>query len=138
MKDEAGFTMMETLCAMALVLVCAGAAAGLVYRARHSTERIKAHSADQFKRLVIERIIRESAEAVRVPYWEEATRAGSIAQSAIETALRAAGYRGALHSEPIYDRSDRLRGVHCRYDLEGRVYEGIGLFASIPLEREDR
>lgn len=137
MKHEAGFTVMETLCAMTLLLICAGAAGGLVYRARQGTEIVKERAEDQFKRLVIERIVRETAENVSVPYWEEGTRALPLAENAILSALRAAGYHGVLQSEALYDSHDRVRGVNCRYDLDGTVYEGMGLFASIPLERED-
>ena len=137
MKDESGFTLMETLCAIALLLICAAAAGGLAYNARRITGTISERSALQYRRLRIERLIRETAENVSVPYWKEGVDGLSEAREAIEKALLEAGYKTRVECDALKDRSGRIRGVITRCSIDGREYEGSGLFASVPLEREE-
>ena len=136
MKNEAGFTLMETLCAIALLLICAGAAGGLAYNSRRVTGDVKERSHQYYRQLQIERLIREAVENVSIPYWEEDEKGITIARDAIEKALSGAGYKSGFEMEPLKDSLGRVRGVSCRFLFDGHEYEGAGLFASIPLERE--
>ena len=128
---------METLCAITLILICAGTAAGLVFNTRRITGNVREHALRQYRRLQIERLIREAAEEVTVPYWDEDEKGIHAARETIEKTLTEAGYRISFELETIYDDAGRIRGVNCRCLVEGYEYEGAGLFASVPLERKN-
>ena len=136
-KDESGFTLMETLCAIALLLICAGAAGGLAHSARRITGTIRERSVRQYRQLRIERIIREAAEEISVPYWAEETRGLTAAREAVEKALLEAGYKAGVELEALKDSGGRIRGINSRCRIDGQEYEAYGLFASVPLEREE-
>jgi prepilin-type N-terminal cleavage/methylation domain-containing protein len=135
-KDESGFTLMETLCAIALILACAGTAGGLAYSVRRISGSMQEHSSQQYLQLRIERLIREAVEGVSLPYWERDERGLQAAKEAVEKALSEAAYRSGVEFETIQDGMGRTRGVLCRCRIDGREYEALGLFASVPLARE--
>ena len=136
MKNEAGFTLMETLCAVALVLICASAAGGLIYSARRITGDVHNRASRQFRHLQMERIIRETVESVAIPYWEEDGNGLREARHLIEKALSGAGYKIDLELVPVKDGFGRIRGVSCRCFFDVNEYEVAGLFASVPLVRD--
>ena len=129
---------METLCAITLLLICAGAAGGLVFNTRRITGNVRERAIRQYRRLQIERLIREAAEEVSVPYWEEDEKGIRTARETIEKALTEAGYRIGFELETIKDGAGRIRGVNCRCLVDGYEYEGAGLFASVPLQGINR
>lgn len=136
MKNEDGFTLMETLCAITLLLICAGAAGGLAYNTRRVTSDVKEHSRQHYRQIQIERLIREAIENISIPYWEEDEKGITAAREAIEKALLGAGYKNGFEIKTLKDGTERIRGVSCRFFVDGQEYEGAGLFASISLERE--
>jgi prepilin-type N-terminal cleavage/methylation domain-containing protein len=135
-KDEKGFTLIETLCVISLLLICAGVAGSLSHSVRRITANIQSRSVQQYRQLQIERIIREAVEGVTVPYWDRDERGLSLAREAIENALSGAGYKVSIELEALTDNMSRIRGVICRCRVDGREYEGRGLFGSVPLVRE--
>jgi len=136
MKDESGFTLMETLCAIAILLICAGIAGGFVYNSRRIADTVSERSVRQFRQLRIEKLIREAAEEVSVPYWAEDVRGVSAARQAIEKSLSDAGYKTGIELETIIDQYGRIRGVTGRCLIEDQEYEGRGLFSSVALREE--
>ena len=137
MKDS-GFTLMETLCAIALLLVCAGSSAGLIFNTRRITGTVRERSVLQYRMLRIERLIREAAEGISVPYWAEDAEGLPAAKAAIEKTLSEAGYKGIVEIDALKDHWGRIRGVTYRCRINGQDYEGSGLFASVPIEQEER
>jgi len=137
-KDEAGFTLMETLCAIALILICTGAAAGLAYNTRRIAGTIREQSIQQYRRLRIEELIRETAENISVPYWERDEQGFPMACKAVEKTLLEAGFNAGVEFEALRNDAGQLRGIRCRCFIDGKEYEGSGLFASVPLAKEDR
>ena len=136
MKNEAGFTLMESLCVIALLLICSGVVGGTAYNTRRITGDIKERSAGQYRHIKIERLIREAAEGVLLPYWENDERGLIEARKAIETALSEAGYRVGVDLETLRDEPGRLRGIRCHCRIDGRKYEIPAFFSSVPLEKE--
>ena len=136
MKDESGFTLMETLCAIALFLVVAGAAGGLAYNTRRITDNVQQRSFKYFRQLRFEALVREAAENVSIPYWENEENALPLAREALAKALTKAGYNDGFTIETLKDNSGRIRGMRCFYFSDSHEYKGAGLFASIPLARE--
>jgi len=135
-KDESGFTFMETLCAIALILACAGAAGGLAHSVRRITGSIQERSNHHYQQLKTERLVREAIEGVTIPYWEQDERSLLPAKEAVQKVLQEAGYRVNIAFEPIQDSAGRIRGLRCRYQINDYEYDSIGLFASVPLVRE--
>lgn len=129
---------METLCAIALIIICAGTVGGLIYSVRRITEDAKERSELQFQQLRIERLIREAIETVLMPYWEQDERGLSMARKTIESALSKSGYLIGIEYETLKDKAGRVRGVRCRYRINGKEYDCCGLFASVPLLKERR
>ncbi|MCL1812619.1 MAG: prepilin-type N-terminal cleavage/methylation domain-containing protein [Treponema sp.] len=138
MNDESGFTLMETLLAIALLLICTGVAGGLVYNSRRIIGNTRERSGQYYRQLHLEKLIRESVEGVSIPYWEGNEHGIIAAREAIENALFIAGYKTGFELEPIKDSFGRIRGIRCRCFLDGYEYEGFGLFASVSLERIDQ
>lgn len=134
MKDESGFTIMETLCAIALLVILAGISGTVIFNTRRITENIQTRADINFMQMRIETIIREVAEEIVLPYWEKDERALPLARVAITNELLKAGYEIDVEIEALHDNIGRVRGVHCRYHIEDLSFESSGLFASIPLE----
>jgi len=132
MKDEAGFTMMETLTVIALSIIIAGAMGALLFSSWRITNGIRQRNMQQFRQMRIENLIREAAEGVSVPYWQQPEQGLPKAKSAIGKALANAGYKNSFELETLHDNSGRPRGVICRCHIDGREYEVQSLFASVP------
>ena len=135
MKDESGFTLIETLCAVALILIIAGAAGSLIFSSRRITDSVKVRSQQQFRQLRIERLVRETIEGVSIPFWEREEQALPLAREAVSLALSQAGFNYNFSTETLLDRTGRIRGIRCFFLIDGIEYEASGLFASVPLER---
>ena len=134
MKNESGFTFMETLCAIAIILACVGTAGGLAHSVRRITGSIKERSSLYFNQLRIERHIRESIEEISVPYWEQDERGLQIVRESVQKLLPEDN--SGIEFNPIVDSLGRIRGVRYRYRIDNREYDGLGLFASVPLAKE--
>jgi len=136
MKDQAGFTLMETLCAIALLLIFAAATGALMHNSRRITGIIGERSSRHYRQLHIERLIREAIEDVSIPYWSEDTLGIAAAREAIEKTLLDAGYNVAVELEVLQDNSGRIRGARWRSILAGQQNEIYGLFGSVPLIKD--
>ena len=133
MTDESGFTLMETLCALAVILACVGAAGSLAHGARRITGGIQERSSLYLNQLRIEKLIRETIEGITVSYWEQDERGLQIARESVHNVLMETADYSIVDFKPIKDSLGRIRGVSYRYHIGGREYEGLGLFASVPL-----
>jgi hypothetical protein len=133
-EGQAGFTLMETLWALGLLLICAGAAGGLVFTGVRSVTRVRAVMDDQYRLLRVDGVIRKAAETVCIPYWEPGETGVYTVRAAIETALAGTADEGCLTAlDSIRDREGRIRGVTCRYRIGKKEFVTQALFASIPL-----
>ena len=136
MNDQAGFTLIETLCAIALLLIFATAAGTLAHSSRRITGIIGQRSSSHYRQLHIERLVREAIEDVSIPYWADDTLGITAAREAIEKTLSDAGYNVAVDLEMLQDNSGRIRGTRWRSVIAGQQKEAYGLFATVPLVRE--
>jgi type II secretory pathway pseudopilin PulG len=132
---EAGFTLMETLVVLALLMVCAGAVSGVVFTAARGVRALRGAAERQAAALRIERRIRETVEAVSVPYWERDERGFEESRRLLAAV---AGGDALTALEPLRDRAGLVRGVRYRYRLGNAEYTGSALFGSIPVMGEVR
>ena len=124
---------METLTVMALLIIITGTMGAMAYNSRRITDDIKQRTRQQFRQLQIESLIREAAEGISVPYWQQPEPDLPTVKNTIEKTLSNAGYKDSFKLETLYDNAGRPRGILCRYHIGGREFESRGLFASIPL-----
>jgi type II secretory pathway pseudopilin PulG len=128
-KKEAGFTLVETLVIIALILIVSGALGGVSFATLRSVEHaLKAGNA-AYRLIRMDDAIRAAASQVAVPYWMPAERGADL-------------FRQLLEAQPEtlqigIERRGRT-GVTVRYELDGRYYESSAEFAYKPVMEETR
>jgi hypothetical protein len=154
-KRDGGFTLMETLVSIALLMICAAALGQVLYRVRGSVVQLREKIAGTYRTLRFERIVRETAEGIAIPYWEkeDAPAALAAAEAAVLAELEKTGDGENVVLEILRDKAGRLRGIRgIRRPAERPVerpvergaerpgrgggeaaYEARGLFASVPV-----
>jgi prepilin-type N-terminal cleavage/methylation domain-containing protein len=133
--DQAGFTLMENLVSMAVILIISasvmtGFSAAL--RALRRTARTAETAAEAVE---TDRFIRRRADTFRIPYWEPAERAAAGFKDELRRSAKGIYMR---EIEDLRDGSLRIRGVKVRFEIAGRSFFTEAAFASIPVMEEAR
>ena len=126
-----GYTLMETLCVIALLLVYTGTLCGLIYVSGYTVSKIGETSKEQFRQLYTENLVRETIENFKIPYWEN--NHPDKTEVAVIKALEIKKPGINILLTPLKDETGRLRGFNCRWSLNGNTHEIAALFISIPL-----
>jgi prepilin-type N-terminal cleavage/methylation domain-containing protein len=142
-KNEEGFTLMETLVSIALLLICGTAVGQIVFTLSRSAVAAREKSTALYRMLRMERIIRETAEGITIPYWEKEEASIKAADAALQSVLAQAEevFQGAAEKtedaalvlEELRDPAGHLRGIRGRWRSAERDHESGGLFASMPV-----
>ncbi len=129
MKGSPGFTVMETLASVSLVLLLSAGICS-VYVSFGRSHGTAMRAVDQARLLVeTDRGLRIKASEVCFPYWENQEK---LAQQWISQLLEkgtgnTAEYKSA---SVVYDSKSRVRGVSVRYTIGNGEYESVCLFSS--------
>ena len=131
--NSAGFTMMESMVAIAITLVVAGVLGAIVSTAFKGANSAASSAEGARKLLYIDRLIRNKAEDLYVPYWASMERAGND----FTGELWASGIAKYIESiKLIYNSEKIIRGVEVRYSINNKTFTTFALFSNRPLLKE--
>jgi prepilin-type N-terminal cleavage/methylation domain-containing protein len=132
-KKEDGFTLVETLVSIALILIVLGALGGVTFAALRGVEHALKAGRAAYLLLRTDDQIRAAASQVVVPYWMPAERGTAMVRQLLEAKPET---RRLLRGIEMRDR--RCAGVTVRYELDGREYESNAGFAYKSIMEEMR
>ena len=135
-NSSAGFTMMETLVAIAITAVLAGIMITVVSSSFKGANSATKSMEGAYELLYIDKLIRDKAENLYVPYWASM----EIAANNFSNQLWASDIAKYIESvKLIYNTGGSekiIRGVEVRYSINNNTFTTLALFSSKPLVGE--
>jgi prepilin-type N-terminal cleavage/methylation domain-containing protein len=132
-KKEEGFTLVETLVSIALILIVSGALGSVTFAALRGMEHALKAGRAAYRLLRMDDQIRAAASQVVVPYWMPAERGTDMVRQLLETKPET---RRMLRGIEMRERG--RAGVTVRYELDGQEYESDVGFAYKSIMEETR
>ena len=128
--SSAGFTMMESIIAIAITTVFAGVMIIIVSTSFKGTSSVASSMDNTQELLYIDRFIREKAENLYVPYWASM----EIAANNFMDQLWSSSIAKYVETvKLIYSSEKMIRGVEVRYSIGNNTFTTLALFSSRPL-----
>jgi hypothetical protein len=133
MNGNTGFTVAETLVALVFTLVISVGLMGIFasYTARGAVTALDMKSGMLV--LKTDRLIREKAAEVNIPYWESGSDQDAVLH---DTFMNLKGLETGTIIETavnLTDKEGRIRGILVTWQLGGRTYTTEALYASVPV-----
>lgn len=129
MKNNDGFTLVETLVSITLILVVCGALGGGLYAALRSLEHAGKAGGAAYRLLRMDDTIRAAAAEVVLPYWAPARQGGAVFQQKLDANPATAG---------LHPLATRRNGAIVRYEVDGKDFEATVVFGYRPVMEEER
>ena len=127
---SAGFTLMESLVAIAITAVLAGVMITIVSTSLKGTKSVAGSIDSSCEILYIDRFIRNKAENLYVPYWASM----EIAVNNFSAMLWSSEIAKYIESVKLIYNSERIiRGVEVRYKVNNNGFTTLALFSSKPI-----
>ncbi|MDR2184319.1 MAG: type II secretion system GspH family protein [Treponema sp.] len=133
--NQAGFTLMENLVSMAVILIISGPVITGFSAALRALRQTAQAAKTAAAAVETDRFIRRRADTFRIPYWESAERAAAGFKDELRRSAHGA-YMGEI--ENLRDSSGRIRGVKVHFKIADRSFFTETAFASIPIMEEPR
>ena len=129
-NSSAGFTMIESLVAIAVTTVMAGVIVTIVSSSFKGASSIAASLDNTRELLYIDRQIRESSAALYVPYWASM----EIAANNFADQLWQSNIGKHIESvKLIYDSEKIIRGIEARYIVGNKTFTTKAFFTCVQL-----
>jgi type II secretory pathway pseudopilin PulG len=129
-RSDDGFTMMETLVAIAITFVCSGVlVVSFTTGVKGASQGIKsARTAAMIAQT--DRFIRKETDDVHIPYWAKPDR---YLESHTENLMRSIIGEHITSVTPVYDIRRRIRGITVNYRIHNQDIQTTALFPAIPV-----
>ena len=129
-RDNAGFTMMESIVAIAITTILAGVMIIIVSSSFKGANTVAISMDNTQELLYIDKFIREKAENLYVPYWASM----EIAANNFMDQLWSSSIAKYIESvKLIYSSEKIIRGIEVRYSIGNNTFTTLTLFSSKPL-----
>jgi len=129
-KSDEGFTMMEILLTVAIVLIIGSAIVVASNTAMQGAKKAGNITETAKKMVSIDRYIRDRANEVHIPYWDNPTSYIDTFNSHLFSS-QISPYINTIRV--VYDRKRSPRGIEVFYTVNGREMRTLATFASIVL-----
>jgi type II secretory pathway pseudopilin PulG len=125
-----GFTLMETLVTMGITLVLGGILASVFSTGLKGTGLALAGSRTASQIAQTDRMIREWAEDLHIPYW---AKPDSYVEGLMQSILRSKIGGIVTSVRPVYDNKKRIRGIAVDYRINNKEMQTRALFPGSPV-----
>jgi len=133
MASSAGFTMMESIIAIAITAIVAGAMTIIISSSFKGASSVAASMDSTRELLYIDRLIRERAENLYVPYWASM----ELVANSFTDQLWLSNIGKYIESTTLICNSEKIiRGIEVRYKIGNDTFTTLALFSSKPLLKE--
>jgi prepilin-type N-terminal cleavage/methylation domain-containing protein len=127
---DSGFTLMETLVSIAIVLIISGCVITAVSLSYRIIIKAKNTSETAATILQIDHFIREQANDFHIPYWENAAGRTAFFKDSLWQS-KYGQYIYQIHT--IISPQGFTRGISASYSVNGTISQTSALFPSIPV-----
>ncbi|MCL2294994.1 MAG: prepilin-type N-terminal cleavage/methylation domain-containing protein [Spirochaetes bacterium] len=129
-NSSAGFTMMESMVAIAITAIMAGVIFTIISTSFKGANNTMSSIESAYELLFVDRLIREKAETLYVPYWASM----EIAADNFSDQLWTSSIAKYIESVKLIYNSERIiRGIEVKYLINNNSYTTLALFSNRPL-----
>lgn len=130
MNSDHGYTLMETLIVIAIVVLMGGASANFINVSMNANKKAFSNYSVAIRLLSIDHFIRRTCDEVHIPYWDIAdTYIPSIMEG-----VRNSKYKNDIQSiKSLLDTKSTIRGLRVVYSVNGVEAMTDAVFASLPV-----
>jgi hypothetical protein len=130
MKNDGGFTFIETLASLSLVLLVFASASGAFIQLSRNNGTAFENIRESWHILSFDQRLRRKIEPVIVPYWENSLSYTERLKEEIMSAFNDADITIIAAGAVLKDKSSHGLEVSYRYRGSGKMYTSICLFSS--------
>lgn len=125
-----GYTLMETLIVIAIMLLIGGASANFINVSMNANKKAFGNYSVAIQLLSIDHFIRRTCDDVHIPYWD----ASDAYIPSIVEGIAKSKYTYEIQSiKPLFDSKSVIRGLRVTYSVNGIEAMTDALFASVPV-----